>query len=268
MKNLACMVSGTALILGSLATPASALRFLVEGSVESTGNIDILGLVEEDFDLNFGFSETIDNDDFGISDAVLASSLANGNVTVPDELLNLFLPFDFEASLGIEDLLLLDQSASLSVDTVGEFELAFNASDPNNPAFDLTPASGSDIDLSLCLTATCAISGSFLTDFGATADLGFVDTSAVIELAGIFELSSTPLLDQPPSMRPPGPAVPSEPVVAPNEPQTPPTQPSIIPEPEAPGMADTPEPIAVPEPMTLLSSTMMLIVGASLTRRR
>lgn len=266
MKNLAFLVSGTALIVGSLATPASAFSFLVEGDIESVGSIDIFGLVEESFDFDFGFSETIETNDFGISDEVVVNSLSDGNVTVPFDLFNLFLPFDFEESLGIEDFDLINYDAALSVDGVGDFGLAFNTSDPDNPSFDLTPIDDSDIDLGICLAATCALSGNFSADLGAGVDLGFFDTSASIELAGMFELSTTPLTDIPP-----GPGNPSEPGTPDPGTPDPGTPDPGTPEPGTPdpGAPDpgAPDPVSVPEPMTLLGAAIAMAAGAIFTRQ-
>ncbi|MGF1522632.1 MAG: hypothetical protein ACFBSF_09985, partial [Leptolyngbyaceae cyanobacterium] len=251
MNNLAAVVSGTVLIVGSWAAPASAFSFLVQGSFESTGSVELFGLVDESFDLDFGFSETIDNNDFGISDEELVDSLADGNVTLPYGLVNQFLPFDFGESLGLGELDLINYDGSLAVGGVGEFGIAFNASDPDNPAFDLTPIGDSDVDLGLCLTAVCALSGGFAADLGTEIDLGFFDTSAEVGLAGTFELSTTPLSEESPNVEePPEPEVPEPEVPEPEVPEPEVPEPEVpepeIPEPEVPE-PEVPEP-EVPEP--------------------
>lgn len=257
MNNLASVVGGTVLIVGGLATPASAFSFLVEGSFESTGSVELFGLVDESFDIDLGFTETIDNNDFGISDEVLVESLSDGNVTVPYGLFNQFLPFDFGESLGLGELDLIDYDGSLSVDGVGEFGIAFNASDPDNPAFDLTPTNGSDIDLGICLTATCALTGGFGAELGTEIDLGFFDTSASVGLEGTFALSTTPLTDEPP-----GGEEPSEPEVP--EPEVPEPE---VPEPEPP-VIEEPDPASIPEPMTVFGAAIALATGALLTHKK
>ena len=245
MKNLTFVIGGTALIVGGLATPASALSFLVEGNIEGAGSLDIFGLVDEGFDFDFDFNETIDPNDFGIADEVVVNALADGNITVPSELVNLFLPFDFAASLDIGEFDLIDYLGSLSVEGVGDFGVAFNANDPDNPSLDLTPVAGSDIDLSICLTSTCLLSGSFAADLGADVDLGFLDTSASVDVGGMFALSTTPLASEPP-----GDANPSEPDI-----------PDV-------GAPNTPDPVSVPEPMTVLGTAIATAAAAIFTHRR